>query len=139
MPVKADSLKRPFGGWRERLKGRFRRSFWRMDIHPSARIAASAYIDRTWPKGVHIGAGTIVDEDAVILTHDLTRGIYWDTRIGEGCFIGARAIIMPGVTIGPSAIVRAGSVVTKDVAEGTTVEGNPARQVPDTNAEVCNS
>lgn len=43
-----------------------------------------------------------------------------------GASIGANATILPGVTIGENALVGAGSVVTKDVAPGTTVVGNPA-------------
>ncbi len=42
-------------------------------------------------------------------------------------FIGARAFIMPGVTIGERSIVGACSVVTKSVRPGTTVKGNPAK------------
>ena len=98
-----------------------------MDIHPTAVIAPSAYIDRTWPQGIHIGAQTVVDEEAVILTHDLTRGVRFDTRIGANCYLGPRAIVMPGVTIGDNAVVNAGSVVTKDVPAHATVSGNPAR------------
>lgn len=47
--------------------------------------------------------------------------------IGEDVWIGGGAIILPGVTIGDRAIVGAGSVVTKDVPEGATARGNPAR------------
>ena len=47
--------------------------------------------------------------------------------IGADVWIGGGAIIMPGVTIGDGAIVGAGSVVTRDVAKGVTVVGNPAR------------
>ena len=44
-------------------------------------------------------------------------------------FIGARAIILKGVHIGKGAVVGAGSVVVKDVAEMTIVGGNPAKQI----------
>jgi len=47
--------------------------------------------------------------------------------IGRNVWIGAGAIILPGVTIGDDSIVGAGAVVTRDVAPGTTVVGNPAR------------
>ena len=47
--------------------------------------------------------------------------------IGARVWIGGGAIILPGVTIGDSAVVGAGSVVTKDVAPYTVVAGNPAR------------
>ena len=49
--------------------------------------------------------------------------------IGRNTWIGGGAIILPGVTIGEGAIVGAGSVVTRDVPPGTTVVGNPARQL----------
>lgn len=41
--------------------------------------------------------------------------------------LGADSIIMPGIKVGPNAVVAAGSVVTKDVPEGTVVGGNPAK------------
>ena len=47
--------------------------------------------------------------------------------IGSDVWIGGGAIILPGVTIGDNAIIGAGSVVTRDVAPGATVVGNPAR------------
>ena len=48
-------------------------------------------------------------------------------RILEGTFIGARAIILPGVTIGPNALIAAGSVVNRDIGEDMCAAGNPAR------------
>ena len=104
-----------------------RRRFWRMNVDPTASIAATAYVDRTWPKGVHIGAGAIIDEEAVILTHDMTRGIYRDTHIGSDCYVGPRAIILPGIRLGANARVAAGAVVTRDVPENVEVAGNPAK------------
>jgi UDP-2-acetamido-3-amino-2,3-dideoxy-glucuronate N-acetyltransferase len=47
--------------------------------------------------------------------------------VREGAMIGAGAVILPGVTIGMWGVVGAGSVVTRDVPEGATVCGNPAR------------
>ena len=107
---------------------------WKMDIHPSARIAATALIDRTFPKGIHIGAGAVIDEEAVVLTHDMVRGLYLDTRIGEGATLGPRAIVLPGISVGKGAKVLAGAVVIRDVPDAATVAGNPARIV-DTAAE----
>jgi maltose O-acetyltransferase len=48
-------------------------------------------------------------------------------RIGSDVWIGGGAIILPGVTIGDGAVIGAGSVVTRDVAAGVMVTGNPAR------------
>jgi UDP-2-acetamido-3-amino-2,3-dideoxy-glucuronate N-acetyltransferase len=51
------------------------------------------------------------------------------TRVCKGASIGSSVTILCGVTIGENAIVGAGSVVTKDVAPGTIVAGNPARKL----------
>jgi maltose O-acetyltransferase len=50
-------------------------------------------------------------------------------RIGRHVWIGGGAIILPGVTVGDEAVIGAGSVVTRDVAGGATVAGNPARAI----------
>ncbi|WP_296099598.1 acyltransferase [uncultured Agrobacterium sp.] len=100
---------------------------WGMDIHPTANFSLSAKLDRTNPKGVHIGAETYIAFDAAILTHDLSRGLYLDTRIGKRCFIGARSIILPGIEIGDECIIGSGSVVTKSVPPRSLVAGNPAK------------
>lgn len=52
-------------------------------------------------------------------------------EIFDNVFIGAKAIIMGDVKIGPTAIVAAGSVVTKDVPPNSVVGGNPARVISD--------
>ncbi|MDY0293647.1 MAG: sugar O-acetyltransferase [Candidatus Methanomethylophilaceae archaeon] len=50
-------------------------------------------------------------------------------RIGSDVWLGAGALILPGVTVGDRAIVGAGSVVTRDVAPDDVVAGNPARSI----------
>ena len=78
--------------------------------------------------------------DARVRRNDLPdvkygRAYNWDSipsrpiRICRGAWIGARSIVLKGVTIGEGAIVGAGSVVTKDVAPYTMVAGNPARLI----------
>ena len=49
--------------------------------------------------------------------------------IGHGVWIGGRAVVNPGVTIGDGAIVASGSVVVRDVPPMTLVGGNPAREI----------
>jgi acetyltransferase-like isoleucine patch superfamily enzyme len=51
--------------------------------------------------------------------------------------IGANSTILPGIIIGPNAVVGAGSVVTRDVEQGAVVAGNPARVLKPTNAVEC--
>ncbi|WP_151777811.1 CatB-related O-acetyltransferase [Acinetobacter brisouii] len=50
-----------------------------------------------------------------------------DTIIGDGCWIGSRAMIMQGVTLGEGAVVATGAVVTKDVPAYAVVAGVPAK------------
>lgn len=100
-----------------------------MTIGDDTQISMKARLDRTNPRGVHIGRGTLIAFDVTILTHDLARVLHTDTFIGENCFIGTRATILPGVRIGNQSIVAAGSVVTTDIPSGCIVAGNPARVI----------
>ncbi len=49
--------------------------------------------------------------------------------IGDNCWIGAGAIILPGVTIGINTVIGAGSVVTKDIPDNTLAVGNPCKLI----------
>ena len=89
---------------------------------------------------VLIGSGVaIADNDAHPLDPgDRRYGEDIDSRpvrIGDGVFLGARSIILKGVTIGDHAVVGAGSVVTQDVPAYAVVAGNPARFVRDCRQE----
>lgn len=100
---------------------------WKMDIHPFTLVSRKAVLDRTYPRGIHIGEGSAVSFDAVILTHDHIAGKHTDTWIGKYCQVGARSIVMPGITVGDHSVIAAGAVVTKDVPPHSIVAGNPAR------------
>ena len=85
---------------------------------------------------IRIGDGTQIGPGVQILGADHPRDpterralleFGRPVRIGANVWIGAGAIILPGVTIGDDCIVGAGSVVTRDVPAGVTVAGNPAR------------
>lgn len=118
---------RPLRNALVRLKWIYYTKVWRMDIHPTASFSMDVRFDKTNPRGIHIGEESYVAFGAVILTHDLTRGLYLHTRIGRRCFIGARSIILPGVEIGDECVVGSGSVVTKNIPARSLVAGNPAR------------
>lgn len=105
------------------------RSVYGMDIGENTRIARSARLDRTNPKGIHIGSDTAVSFEVSILTHDFVHGKYVDTYIGERCFIGGRSTILPGVRIGDECIIGAGSVVMSGVPSNTIAVGNPAKLI----------
>ncbi len=100
---------------------------WGMDIGPECRISFSARLDKSYPRGIHIGEGTAVNFGACILTHDTPRGLHVHTWIGKECNIGANSLIMPGVRVGDNCVVAAASVVMKDVPSNCLVAGNPAR------------
>ncbi len=84
-----------------------------MDLHPSCQFSLSTRFDKVHPRGIHVGAETYLAFDVAVLSHEMIRAMYVDTRIGCRCFIGARSIIMPGVEIGDGCVVAAGSVVTR--------------------------
>jgi acetyltransferase-like isoleucine patch superfamily enzyme len=61
--------------------------------------------------------------------HDWSTTKSEPIKISKGAWIGARSIILKGVTVGEGAVVGAGSVVVKDVPDWTVVAGNPARVI----------
>lgn len=109
------------------MRVEFLRRIWKMDIGSGSRVSLSARLDKTNPKGIHIGFDTGIGPGAAILTHDFIRTRHVDTTIGNNCHIGMYAIVLPGITIGDSCIVAPGSVVMRDVPAGSLVSGNPAR------------
>jgi len=96
-------------------------------ISAPGAISFSAKLDKSYPRGIHIGEGTAINFGACILTHDTPRGVHADTWIGKDCNIGANSLIMPGIRVGDNCVVAAASVVMKDVPSNSLVAGNPAR------------
>jgi putative colanic acid biosynthesis acetyltransferase WcaF len=84
---------------------------------------------------IDIGEHTTVAQEAYLCTgtHAFERKninlVTIPIKIGVNVFIGARAFILPGITIGDGAIIAANSVVTKDVEPWTVVGGNPAKVI----------
>jgi acetyltransferase-like isoleucine patch superfamily enzyme len=93
-------------------------------------------VDIAATKHVHIGSDCLIGTHVIILDndfHELTdrtrRPEGRPVFIGDGTWIGNRAIILPGITIGKGAIIGAGSVVTSDIPARTVAVGNPARVI----------
>ncbi len=85
---------------------------------------------------ITVGDHTLFGPNVVVATgsHPLApelreQGLQFNApvRIGRNCWIGAGAIILPGVTIGDNTVVGAGSVVTKDLPANVVAVGNPCR------------
>ncbi len=112
-----------------RLNACVQRSAWGMDIGSGSRVSLMATLDKTNPRGVHIGPNTEISARADIRAHDSVHIQHVDTRIGERCHIGVAAVIYPGVNVGDGCIVSPGAVVMRDVPPGCVVVGNPARVV----------
>ena len=82
-----------------------------------------------------LGERAVISQEAMICggTHDLSSPrmplMIGDIDIGADVFVGARALILPGIRVAEGGVVGAGAVVTKDVAAWTVVGGNPAKEI----------
>jgi maltose O-acetyltransferase len=89
--------------------------------------------------GITIGDDVVLSARCMLLdagldSHSLaamseSRHVDAPITIGKGAWIGAGAIILPGVTVGEHSIIGAGSVVTRDVPARTVAAGNPAKVI----------
>lgn len=82
--------------------------------------------------GITIDDGALIAANVQLISnnhdlHDRQLLVCKPVHICKNAWIGAGATILPGVTVGENAVVAAGAVVTKDVAPGTIVGGNPAK------------
>lgn len=106
---------------------------WNLEL--SSNIAIDDSVNLYSVAKIKIGTKVAISREAFLCTasHDPTKPNRPLTTapitICNGVWIGARAIILPGVTVGEGAVVAAGAVVTKDVAPWTIVGGNPARVI----------
>jgi putative colanic acid biosynthesis acetyltransferase WcaF len=106
---------------------------WNLTLHDRACLGdrANAYTLGE----IELGARSVVAQEAYLCTgtHDLadphTPLQVAKITVGEDVFIGARAFIMPGVTLGDRSVAGACAVVTKDVEPEMVVTGNPARAI----------
>jgi acetyltransferase-like isoleucine patch superfamily enzyme len=101
-------------------------------IGANSRINRSCMLDVRG--GLRIGDNVSVSAETAILTSasmetGVTHSVGKPVVIEDHVWIGLRAVILPGVTLGRGSVVAAGAVVTRDVPPLTTVFGNPARPV----------
>jgi len=100
-------------------------------IGNETRIQANCYItrDTTIHSKVFIGPCVCTTNDNHICSHGRPQFPLEGVTIHHGARIGARALLMPGVTIGKNAFVGAGSIVTKDVPERAIIHGDGTQAV----------
>lgn len=140
---------KPFNSWRLFWLGLFGTKLHGSPfVHPRARVTHPwnlTMFDRAClGDGAHayaLGAielqeGCTIAQEAYLCTgtHDFSAPeLPLQTApivVGKMAFVGLRAIVLPGVTLGKNSVVGAGAVVTRDVADGHIVAGNPAKPVP---------
>lgn len=106
-----------------------------LSVGEAAWIAPTAYIDWNHAAHVTIEDHVVLAPHSAVLAHDassaMSTGLMWvaPIHLKRYCYIGYRAIVLPGVTVGEHAIVGAGAVVSRDVPDGAVVAGVPARQI----------
>jgi len=101
-------------------------------VGPGAVIRDFAHVST----GCRIGRGLALNVGGNVM-HDCRIGnfvtiapnavLLGGVKVGSGSYIGANATVLPGVTVGTDCVVGAGAVVVRDVPDGATVKGNPAR------------
>lgn len=95
------------------------------------------FLDNLYPSYIYIEDEASVNAGTMILTHfnpmkryaPIFQASVQPVLIKKGAIVAVRSTIMPGVTIGENAVVSAGSVVEKNVADYTLVKGNPAKKI----------
>lgn len=131
------ALLRMFGarvGKRVVLRSRVNITYpWRVSIGDDVWIGEEALLLSL--ASISIGSNSCISQRAFLCTgsHRFTSETFdLVTRpisVGEGCWIAAQSIVLPGVVFGDASMCQAGSVVMENVPPNTVVGGNPARGV----------
>ena len=105
-------------------------------VHFGKNVYANFGLTMVDDTHIYVGDYTLFAPNVVVATagHPIdpelrARGLQYNAavHIGKNCWIGAGALIMPGVTIGDNTVIGAGSVVTRDIPSGVVAVGNPCR------------
>ena len=118
--------------WAARLVNHIGRFFTAIDIHPGAKIGRNFFIDHGFTvigETAEIGDDVTIYQCVTLGGTNPTDGVPGKRHptIADGVIIGSGAQVLGPITVGPRARIGANSVVTKDVAEGATMVGIPAR------------
>lgn len=105
-------------------------------------VGLDTWLDDQFPELIVIEDEVTISFRVTVIVHDDAKrmdrtqagagdGTVAPVILKRGCYLGAGCLILPGVTIGESAVVAAGAVVTRDVPAGKVVGGVPARILKD--------
>jgi acetyltransferase-like isoleucine patch superfamily enzyme len=108
-----------------------------VNIGKRCYIGMFCFIDNLYPEYIYIEDGASINTGTMLVAHfnplirfkSVLPAKVSPVIIKEGALIAVKCVILPGVVVGESAIVSAGSVVTEDVEAHTLVRGNPARKI----------
>nr|WP_317399776.1 sugar O-acetyltransferase [uncultured Gemmiger sp.] len=112
-------------------------------VHFGKNVYANFNLTLVDDTHIFVGDYTLIGPNVTIATagHPILpelrcKGLQYNmpVHIGENCWIGAGAILVPGVSIGDNVVIGAGSVVTKDLPDNVVAVGNPCRVVRPINA-----
>ena len=101
-------------------------------------VGFNVVFDTNFPELISVGDQVTLSHNVAIYTHTITpvasrlAGVYQTTgavTIGQGAWVCAQSLILPGVEIGADCLIGAGSVVTKSTESGWLYAGNPARRI----------
>lgn len=114
----------------------FHSSWGGKHVHIGKQVYANFNLTLVDDTHIYIGSYTMIGPNVTIATaaHPICPEIRkqdyqynFPVHIGENCWIGAGAIILPGVTVGDNTVIGAGSVVTRDIPSNVVAVGNPCR------------
>ena len=120
----------------------FHANFGGKHVHFGKNIYANFNLTMVDDGHIYVGDYTMFAPGVIVATAghpilpELRETVYqynMPVHIGKNCWIGAGAIILPGVTIGDQVVVGAGSVVTKDLPSNVVAVGNPCRVIREIN------
>ena len=109
---------------------------WGRNTHLGSNVYANFNLTLVDDTDVYIGDSVMIGPNVTIATAghpidpELRRKVAQfniPVRIGNNVWIGAGAVILPGITIGDDSVIGAGSIVTKDIPAGVVAVGNPCR------------
>ncbi|MBP0604387.1 WcaF family extracellular polysaccharide biosynthesis acetyltransferase [Aeromonas sanarellii] len=106
---------------------------WNLSIGDNTWIGEDVWIDNL--VSVNIGGDCCLSQGCYLLTgnHDFTKStfdlIVSEINIENEAWVGAKAVVCPGVTVGRAAVLTVGSVATKNMDELGIYQGNPAKKI----------
>ncbi|MGN0361050.1 MAG: sugar O-acetyltransferase [Hominisplanchenecus sp.] len=120
----------------------FHANFGGRHVHFGKNIYANFNLTLVDDTHIYVGDYTMFGPNVTVasaghpILPELREKVYqynMPVRIGRNCWIGAGAVIVPGITIGDNTVIGAGSVVTKDIPSNVVAAGNPCRVLREIN------